>query len=87
MPDYTPGENEGRKVRIRKNVPVPPPNKKWRWDEMEIGDCIDAHFNEPGNEARFIRQMRVQASRAGRKYGRKFRTRVTPRGLRIWRKS
>lgn len=85
MPDYAPGENKGRKIRIRKNIPIPTPNKKWRWDELDVGDCFDAPFH--GEQRRFVRQMQAQASRAGRKYGLKFKTGVTRTGLRIWRRA
>lgn len=87
MNDRTSGEEGGgrKAVRVEYNIPVPPPNKKWPWDTMDVGGSFFAPMK--GERVKFIRQMRVQAARAGRKYERTFQTRVTRNGMRIWRKA
>jgi hypothetical protein len=65
-------------VRIDRGIPIPSAYKcKYPWKELEIGDS----FLMDGAP----RQVANAVSRAGRAYGRKFSTRKTREGVRVWR--
>jgi hypothetical protein len=74
-----------RKVRVDKGIPMPRPTRKYQWDTMEVGESFRVAKPPDQPKEIFVRQMRVQATRAGKKYGRVFATRTSPNGMRIWR--
>lgn len=80
---------EGKRVTVpvEKGIRIPRPLRRYPWDTMEIGDSF--RVEKPPGQPReiFVRQMRVQAARAGKKCGRVFATRSTRSGMRIWRRS
>lgn len=70
------------KVEIEKNVPVPkvigPSTAKYPWATMEVGDSFLSHVSK-------IACLVSARAQAERKTGRKFITRTTPEGVRVWR--
>jgi len=71
-------------VKIDKGIPIPEPRKggrrgeKYPWREMSVGDS----FLFDGDESS---KATCAASSAGIRLGRKFTTRKTAEGYRIWR--
>ena len=70
------------KVKIEKNVPVPErysrSSAKYPWNTMEVGDSFLSHVSK-------IACLVSARAQAERKTGRKFITRTTPEGVRVWR--
>ncbi len=66
-------------VKIDKGIPMPPCNRagKYPWKEMEVGDSF-LMDGDPVYAAN-------TANKAGRKHGRKFSSRKTREGMRVWR--
>lgn len=68
-------------VELDNTVPVPK-RKKYKWDEMRIGDSFFA-------KAKKIKSMRSQAWAAGRRYAARFAVREDRLngcdGVRVWR--
>lgn len=68
------------KIKIEKNIPFEPHgnNGKFPFYKMEIGDSFSV-----GPDDRL--SLRSMASTYGRKNGKKFATRQTDDGIRVWR--
>ena len=70
------------KVEIEKNVPITEwygrSSAKYPWATMEVGDSFLSHVSN-------IAHLVSARALAERKTGRKFITRTTPEGVRVWR--
>jgi len=71
-------------IPIDRNVPIPKyagqrgSTEKYPWSQMDVGDS----FVVGAKRAKTVRGCYVAA---GKRLGRKFATRMTPEGLRVWR--
>lgn len=69
-----------------RSVPIPP-RSKYPWKTIDVSDSFFVPVS--GDKERFLRQMRIQSIRAGKKYSRRFVTRTVneqgQEGIRIWR--
>ena len=69
--------------KIEKGIPVPPPKRELRSGvyavlrSLDVGDSFVARGKQDS--------VRGMACMAGKKYGRKFATRVVEGGVRVWR--
>lgn len=71
-----------KKVKIEKGIPIPGKcvggHPEYPWLEMKVGDSFLHRSDKPSS-------VSGQASMAGNRYRRKFCTRKTTKGYRIWR--
>jgi len=80
-------QDNTKSLEVRKGVPIPKPRHKYPWEDMEVGDHFEVRRPKGSDMETFARQMRVQAYRAGQRYGRVFATRKLDNCMGIWRKS
>lgn len=71
-------------IKIDKNIPIPPSKLgegggKYPWSEMEVGDS----FLWPSEKQQ--KQASALAVATGRRLNKRFATRKTPEGVRVWR--
>lgn len=66
-----------------------PPRSKYPWQTINVEESFFVPAHDPKTVEKFIKQMRIQATRAGKKYHRRFATRMVHErgedGIRIWR--
>lgn len=86
-------------IEIEKGIPVPPARpagkggreSKYPFESMDVGDSflVPANIAPADGDFSALRRLRLnlmtRCTKAGKRWGRRYTTRMVPEGVRVWR--